>query len=267
MRVANVSDEFSGAQTSVRPVIIAIAAALLGACHDERPFIECVDDGSCRLAPGGQCLANPETSHLFCAYPDASCPGGLRWSDLDVESPISGACVATAEPDAGVDAATDAPIDAPTPDAPSDAPPPNCNLAPVCAAPIDLGTITADDHPFPQPFPLRVAYESNGDPAWYRVRLADTTGGGNLESEIRLQMSMGTNYDMRVFCMACGGQLASIGDQVNQLEIASTRRNDTTADNSHDILIEVTRHAGSPGCGPYLLEVTGNQPLGVVTCD
>jgi sugar lactone lactonase YvrE len=64
--------------------------------------------------PGGECLVNPETGHQFCAYPDMSCPDGMRWSDLDVEDGISGMCVDIDEPDAGVDAPPDGPSICPT---------------------------------------------------------------------------------------------------------------------------------------------------------
>jgi len=77
-------------------------AVLLGGCPGPRPSVECIDESSCGLAAGGQCLVNGDTGHQFCAYPDPACPGGLRWSDFDVEPGISGACVGG--PDAGVDA-------------------------------------------------------------------------------------------------------------------------------------------------------------------
>jgi hypothetical protein len=81
-------------------------------------------------------------------------------------------------------------------------------------------------------------------------------------------MGAGTNYDMRVFCVNCGGQLASIGDQVEATrEIASVRRNDTASADTFDILIEVKRATGALACGPYQIVVSGNQPVGVVTCD
>lgn len=91
-------------------LFLLVAVALAG-CPGPSSFIECVDQTSCGLAVGGECLVNPATGHKFCAYPDGSCAGGLRWSDYDVEESISGTCVAD-DRDAGVDA-TDAPTDAP----------------------------------------------------------------------------------------------------------------------------------------------------------
>src|SRR5262245_3568025 len=89
------------------PVLLAVAVAAsissLSACSGGGGFIECEDQSSCDLNPGGQCLLNESTGHSFCAYPDPDCPSGMRWSDLDVEDSISGMCVAEAPPDAGVD--------------------------------------------------------------------------------------------------------------------------------------------------------------------
>ncbi len=81
--------------------IAAMSLVALVGCPTTPDFIECRDGESC--FEGGQCLANPDTGHQFCAYEDPSCPSGMRWSDLDVEDPIAGMCVADGiEPDAGV---------------------------------------------------------------------------------------------------------------------------------------------------------------------
>jgi len=81
------------------PLVLAVPAALLVAgCSDDPGFIECRDETSCRLEDGGRCLVNPGTGHQFCAYPDADCETGMRWSDLDVEEDISGECVAETTP-------------------------------------------------------------------------------------------------------------------------------------------------------------------------
>ena len=85
---------------------LALGATIaLTGCPGPRGFIECIDDTSCGLADSGRCLVNADTGHQFCAYPDATCPDGYRWSDFDVEDQISGTCVAEPDVDAGVDAA------------------------------------------------------------------------------------------------------------------------------------------------------------------
>lgn len=76
-----------------RHAALTALAALLAGCPGPRQPVECVDETSCGLAVGGQCLVNQATGNQFCAYPDAACPSGLRWSDFDVEAIISGTCV------------------------------------------------------------------------------------------------------------------------------------------------------------------------------
>lgn len=82
---------------------LAAIVALLAACTGGRPPIECVDNTSCGLAPDGECRVNNQTGNQFCAYPDQECASGFRWSDYDVEEPISGECYAPAAIDGGVD--------------------------------------------------------------------------------------------------------------------------------------------------------------------
>jgi TolB protein len=89
--------------------VVAVSAGVLG-CDSRGDFIECRDATSCGLRPGGQCLVNAATDNQFCAYPANDCPSGLRWSELDVESSISGECVAAA--DGGVADASEGPADA-----------------------------------------------------------------------------------------------------------------------------------------------------------
>jgi hypothetical protein len=91
---------------------------LAAGCPTTPDFIECVDATSCDRFSGGQCVVNEDTGHRFCAYPDEDCPSGMQWSDRDVETPISGTCVALVDGEAP-DASTpvDAMVDAPRPDA------------------------------------------------------------------------------------------------------------------------------------------------------
>jgi Tol biopolymer transport system component len=95
---------------AARSRFAALVIAALAGCSVPQHFIECQDDTSCGLHAGGKCLTNDATGHKFCAYPDPTCPDGYRWSDSDVESSISGACVAQ-NVDAGVDSRTDAMLD------------------------------------------------------------------------------------------------------------------------------------------------------------
>lgn len=103
------------------PHLIAGASLVLAGCPTRPDYIQCNDDSNCGLSSGGRCLENAASGRSFCAYPDPACPGGMRWSDYDVEGSISGACVMT-DVDAGVDS-PDAPTDGPPQDGPS-----NCAL-------------------------------------------------------------------------------------------------------------------------------------------
>jgi hypothetical protein len=88
----------------------ALSAALLTSCPiAPPPYIECTANTDCNRFGGGTCDPYAGTDHSFCTYPDPACPGGRRWSDLDVEQPISGECVGA--PDAGVDAVDSRNID------------------------------------------------------------------------------------------------------------------------------------------------------------
>lgn len=73
----------------------------LSACLPAFSDVECVEDANCDRFTGGLCHLNPETNHHWCSYPDASCPTGYRYSDLDVGDGVESAC--THEPPARCD--------------------------------------------------------------------------------------------------------------------------------------------------------------------
>ena len=64
--------------------------AILSGCPPTSS-VECVDQTSCDLAAGGSCTVAPSGSQ-WCAYPDISCPGGLRYSDQRVGDGLSPLC-------------------------------------------------------------------------------------------------------------------------------------------------------------------------------
>lgn len=73
-------------------LLVASGAALVSACGSGGS-VQCKDNSSCDLASGGMCLGNPGTTHQWCGYPDADCPSGYRWSELDVGDGVGGRCV------------------------------------------------------------------------------------------------------------------------------------------------------------------------------
>lgn len=62
------------------------AAVLCGACLRFTSF-SCSDDAACNAHDGGVCAADGR-----CAYPDAACPGGLRYDEL-ADPDVAGECV------------------------------------------------------------------------------------------------------------------------------------------------------------------------------
>lgn len=83
-----------------------LVVVLVAGCGG-RQNIECEESGNCNLSPGGVCTANAATGNQWCAYPDPACPGGYRFSDVDVGDGVGGECVAELQ-DGGIDAPPDA---------------------------------------------------------------------------------------------------------------------------------------------------------------
>lgn len=86
----------------MRQLLPFLVLATLCACRHGNP-VECRDQSSCDLVAGGVCVA-ASTGAQWCAYPDPTCPGGLRFSDYQIGDGLSGQCV---EPTDLVDAGDD----------------------------------------------------------------------------------------------------------------------------------------------------------------
>ena len=80
-----------GARGLVSQLFSVVALTALTACPSARD-VECLGDPSCDLAPGGRCVPSIPGG-LWCAYPDAACPSGMRYSDFDVADGVAGVCV------------------------------------------------------------------------------------------------------------------------------------------------------------------------------
>lgn len=73
---------------------ILLAGAIGGAfACSNRANVQCATDPNCDLTTGGVCAAAGTGNH-WCAYPDPTCPSGLRFSNQDVGDGVGGACVA-----------------------------------------------------------------------------------------------------------------------------------------------------------------------------
>ena len=86
----------------VFPALSVVAILGSATACGSRLNVQCETDPNCNLTPSGICAAAPSGNH-WCAYPDPNCPGGYRYSDVDVGDGVAGTCVAE-KPDAGVDA-------------------------------------------------------------------------------------------------------------------------------------------------------------------
>lgn len=63
----------------------------------ERRNVQCEKNANCNGGDGGLCLA-AETGNLWCAYPDAACTSGYRFSNDDVGDNVGGTCSADPAP-------------------------------------------------------------------------------------------------------------------------------------------------------------------------
>src|SRR5215212_9332743 len=75
------------------PGWILLALATSG-CLPAMPDVQCIDDANCNRFAGGVCHPTP-SGHQWCSYPDAACPSGYRYSDLDIGDGVSGKCAET----------------------------------------------------------------------------------------------------------------------------------------------------------------------------
>lgn len=98
----------------MRVLVMFTLTAALTACGS-RANVQCEENANCDLSTGGVCTAGG--GDQWCAYPDASCASGYRYSTQSIGGGLSGECTDPAAIDAGTDASFDASFDA-TVDAP-----------------------------------------------------------------------------------------------------------------------------------------------------
>jgi hypothetical protein len=78
---------------------LAATAVLASACNN-RANVQCEQNSNCDISTGGVCEP-ANTGSRWCAYPDATCPAGFRYSNQDVGDGIGGQCVVVTPVDAG----------------------------------------------------------------------------------------------------------------------------------------------------------------------
>ena len=74
-----------------RAYLIMGLAILLAACAGEKKDVPCTQNSDCDLTTGGVCVP-ASTGNMWCAFPDAECPSGLRYSDQGVGDDLGGTC-------------------------------------------------------------------------------------------------------------------------------------------------------------------------------
>ena len=90
------------------PYLLVLSLLSADIACGNRTDLQCEQNSNCDLAGGGVC-ADSGIGHRWCAYPDASCPSGYRYSDVQVGDGVSGQCVGVGtQTDAGIDAPPDA---------------------------------------------------------------------------------------------------------------------------------------------------------------
>src|SRR5262249_20515398 len=72
-------------------LIRVVCLALVGSCSPALKAVPCASDADCDLTPGGVCTL-ADTGNMWCAYADAACASGLRFSDQSVGDDLGGTC-------------------------------------------------------------------------------------------------------------------------------------------------------------------------------
>jgi hypothetical protein len=133
---------------------------------------------------------------------------------------------------------------------------------PECAAHTFLGALAGDVNGNP-------ANASGIDERFFRVTVSETEGSTiDLTARIDLTVAGGTDFDLFVYCLSCGGTLAGSSTQRGSGvgETIGVGRSDLTGDSTFDLLIEV-RHFSSISCGLWSLTVQGNVATPNRACD
>lgn len=144
----------------------------------------------------------------------------------------------------------------------------NPNTNPACTGAISLGTVNGDSAS------PSLQHSRSGE-AWFRVAVREDNdnpfASEDLTATITLSSPPGADYDLFVYCRACGGGPAASSTNAGQsghTDVVSVGRDDSTGtDESFDIFIEVRHSAGTNGCAAWTLAVTGNTATSNRACN
>ena len=138
------------------------------------------------------------------------------------------------------------------------------NTNPSCLNASSLGDVAGDKSGF-------VTTTGRGE-AWIRVRVREELNSvRDLRARVTLTVPADTNYDLYVYCQACGG--TSIGSSTSTGEETVDVGNDDdggifAVDDTFNLFIEIRfTSAGQTGCGNWILRVSGDTGTGPNICD
>jgi hypothetical protein len=138
------------------------------------------------------------------------------------------------------------------------------NTNPDCVGHTYLGTVSGDTGG-------GLILDDGFAEAWDRFTLSeDDNGTVYLSASIQLFSPPGVDFDLFVYCLACGGTLAgssSTHSLSGHTETVPVRaEDDFGASDTHDLLIEI-RYFQSNSCSEWQLSITGNTVVAAPTCD
>jgi Putative metal-binding motif len=135
---------------------------------------------------------------------------------------------------------------------------------PVCLGGLfDLGTVSGDTG-------SGVLNDSFHNEEWDLIHITENNDGVvYLSATIMLESPPGVDFDLYVYCAACGAPLAAsstvhgLGGHFDSVHVRTD--DDFGVDDDFDVVIEV-RHVDSTICAPWTLTVTGNTSVSTETC-
>jgi hypothetical protein len=140
----------------------------------------------------------------------------------------------------------------------------NVDTNPSCAGATSLGTVSGDLNE-------EILAISGGGEAWRTLRIREDQSSGALlylSASITLVSGANSDYDLKVYCDACGGALAGESDNsAGASDFVDVRLEDTLADDSFTVVIQVIFYEAHQ-CTDWQLQVQSNTSVTTgATCE
>jgi hypothetical protein len=133
--------------------------------------------------------------------------------------------------------------------------------APPCGNYISLGSVNGDEG-------AGSLFATGTGQGWYRARLIENSNSSiYVSATVELVVPPGVDYDLRVYCLSCGGTVAGSSRALTGIdETVRVRWEDRPGpDDSADVLIQVVYYSGQSAT-PWSLQVKGNTIVSTATC-